>query len=731
MKCEIEVVKILFPKRIINSGDFAIFSVRVLKIIEGEAPEINETFKTVSLKGRVPTISEGDKAIVELGAKEVSDYGISYKLISLYKKAPVLSGEGLIDFLKLITSERIAGELCKLENAFDLLMNKKDSELLKVKGVGQSTLNSIYKRFDIHKDKAYALSKLVPLGVTANKVTTICKALGDGNLAVEVCMNNPYSLLNKVKGFGFKTVDEIALKCGFNNRIERIEYAIKHILYIQGENGKSWLTAEQLIAEISNLFVADMLEIKTAVQKMAKENNLHLNHNGDKVCLPRYYSLELDIAKRVKELLKCKSYINIPANYTDIIKKIEDNQGWEFTSEQKNGIRMALCNNITLVTGYAGTGKSTITNAVCEILDSYDIVMACLSAKASQRLREVTKRNAQTIHSLLKLNTDEEVEEIDADVIIIDEATMVNADIFKKVFFAVKKGAKLIILGDVGQLTSIGNGAVFNDLIVSGKVPHINLTEIHRQAKKSSIVVDSINIRNQKPIYPKGFKGRALKGDLKDLELFVESKELLFEETINKFFIELEKYKDIKEVQIIAPLKNRGELSVSSLNNKIQERIMGVGNKGTSFFGKDKCKIYKGDKVINTKNKKGIRTVLGNTTMLANGNIGIVKDILDKKAIIDFSGIGQVIIEKNDLYDINLAYAISVHSSQGSQWECVLIGCDTTAYALLNVEMLYTAITRAKTKADLIIEPKAMYKCLSTVEQKTKQTFLGEFLNIL
>ncbi|GAA0071772.1 ATP-dependent RecD-like DNA helicase [Clostridium sardiniense] len=727
MKCEIQVDKILFPKRALVSGDFAIFTGKIKKVLDGEEPIVNPKFLTVTLKGNVPQMSEGDVLIITFGSREDNQYGTTYNIKAVSKGEVKLDGEGLKDFLELIAGKKIAKEMVDIENIFELLENQNDSELLKINGVGKKKLELIYRKFQKNFDEAYALSKLVPLGITPNKVSMLCKALTGGSTVVETCFNNPYSLVTKVKGLGFKGADDIAIKCGVTDEATRIKYAILYVLSTQGEMGRSWLTAIQIMEELSKLFIVTFDTVAPVIHNMVQEKDIYINHDGTKICLKKYFHLELDIANRVRELLKEKSFIDVPSDWKEKVKEIELKQGWSFTTEQLQGIESTLKNNVVLITGYAGTGKSTVTNAMCEILDSYNIVMACLSAKASQRLREVTGRNAQTLHSLLGINSENEVDELDADVIIIDETTMVNGDIMKKVFFAIRSGAKVIMLGDVGQLTSIGNCAVFNDLIESGKIPHVNLTEIHRQAKKSNIVIDSINIRNQKPIYPKGFKGRLIKGELQDLELFVGEKENLLNEAVNGFFNEFEKENDIREVQIITPLKTRGDISVYNINKTIQSRLYPI-KPNNKFIGKDYCEIFIGDKVINTKNKRSVKSIEGKSKLLANGNIGIVKAIMENGAIIDFAGLGQMLVEKKDYRDINLAYAISVHSSQGSQWNNVIIVCDTGAYTLLNVEILYTAITRAKIKARLVIEPMAMGKCLRTVEQKTKQTFLKEFL---
>lgn len=729
IKCKVEIKKILYPqKKKSVSGEYAIFTASIIEHKYGETPVVHDYYKTITLKG-VVSISCGQVLDVIFNEPEASSYGVSYKVLSVTKEFNPQNRDEVEEYLKLVCGERITKELMKLEDPYELLKNRNNSELLKVKGIGIARLNQIYSRMDDMKNYSLAYVKLEPLGLTRNQIDAICKAYGGAEGAVEVCMNRPYDMVGVINHMGFKTVDTVALKCGFDEmNPERIKKAITSSLKTLGESGKSYLYPSQLIDEVNKKIVLDFNTIKKFVEEMVEAKELILSNDGMMVALPYYVELEKDIAKEVIRIRDAKSIIEIPDNWMETVNKIEKKQGWNHTDEQLNGIRMVLENNITIVSGKAGSGKSTVTNAMSEILKHYTISLCCLSAKASQRLREVTGMDASTIHKLLNLSKNGTGEQgLLADIVIVDEASMINGTLFLKLLKSIRSGCKVIILGDDGQLTSIGNCAVFSDLIECKKVPHIELTKIHRQAEKSAIITKSIDFRNQVPICKKDFAGHAILGELQDLELFVLDSDMLLDTVKRKFLNDLEAVGgNVLEVQVVTAMKNRGNLSVNNINCEIQSI---VNKKDGAFFeGAGGVRIYVGDKVINSKNNYDIHTIDKKTTGIWNGSIGIVESINNEGVTIKFVGIGSVVLTKQSLSNINLAYAITTHNSQGSQWKRVICAFDMSAYVLLNVEIIYTAITRASKHCSLIIERNALDHSARTVEQKTKQTLLSMFV---
>ena len=732
IKCKMKIDRIMFPKdREISSGEFCIFTAKVIEHLEGDYPKTHQVFKTVSLKGEVPIIEAGDKFTITFDSPEVNKYGTSYTVLSVTKEINPENKEEVRDYLRLMCGDRLACELMKLDNPYKLLQERNNEELLKVKGIKESRLEQIYKKMETYSDNSLAFVKLEPLGLTKTQIKNICYAVGGAVSAIDICKNNPYSLIKKVKGIGFKIADDIAIKCGMNPFSPvRIKSAVRHLLEEAGEAGKSYLYAPQLLQEIRKVVSIEFYTLDSVVKDMLVNKEIVLSDDGMKVALPYYIKLEQDIAKEIARIRDAKSIIEVPDNWIETVKEIEERQGWQHTVEQLNGIELVLKNNLVVVSGKAGSGKSTVTNAMAEVLKDYDISLCCLSAKASQRLREVTGMDASTIHRLLGLGMEEEggeEPEIFSDIVIIDEASMVSGTLFLKLLRAIKSGAKVIILGDDGQLTAIGNCSVFSDLMVSKKIPHIELTKIHRQAEKSAIITKSIDFRNQVPICSKDFVGHTIMGELQDLELFVLPQDMLLHQIKQKFLEDLKITNDILEVQVISALKTRGALSIQNINLELQSLVN--PRVGESFEGTNKTKIFVGDKVINLKNNYSAKNDEGKKTGVWNGSIGVVQEIKKDEVIINFTGIGKIIIEKENFNNINLAYAISCHSSQGSQWKRVICGFDMSAYVLLNVEIVYTALTRASEHCSLIIERKALDYSARTVEQKTKQTLLPMFIS--
>ena len=733
IKCKIKVDKIMFPKnKKVESGDFCIFTGEVVQHLDGEYPIKHKHFKTVSLKGEVPAIETGDVFTMTFANPEVNKFGTSYTILSVTKEIDSSNKEEVRDYLKLMCGESIAKELMKLDNPYQLLQERRDDELLKVKGIKRGRLEQIYKKIGTYSDNSLAFIKLEPFGLTKTQIRNICYSVGGAVSAIDICMNNPYVLIKKVKGIGFKVADDIAIKCGMNPfSATRIKSAVIHILEEAGEAGKSYLYAPQLLQEIRKIVSIEFFALDAVVKEMFVNKDLVISEDGTKVALPYYISLEQNIAKEIERLRDAKSTIKIPDNWREIVAKLEEKQGWKHTEEQMLGIEMSLCNNLFVVSGKAGSGKSTVTNAMAEVLKDYEIALCCLSAKASQRLREVTGMDASTIHKLLNLGISDENDEecpVYADIVIIDEASMISGTLFLRLLRAIRSGSKVIILGDDGQLTAIGNCSVFSDLMVSKKVPHIELTKIHRQAEKSAIITKSIDFRNQIKICDKDFVGHSVMGELQDLELFVLPQEQLLQQIKQKFIQDLKIVEnDILEVQVISALKSRGALSIQNINLELQSLVN--PRIGDSFEGANNVKIFLGDKVINLKNNYKAKDENGKKVGVWNGSIGIVKKIDKEEVMIDFTGIGKIIITKENFNNINLAYAITCHSSQGSQWKRVICGFDMSAYVLLNVELIYTALTRASEHCSLIIERKALDYSARTVEQKTKQTLLSQLIS--
>lgn len=735
-KSRVKISRKLYPKGSHCAGDFAIVAVSLVEHMEGERPKLHRTYKNFSLVGSMPNFEVGDEFIVCYDNEEERNGSYSYKLLHMTLGLDLNNPDMLYTFLQKTAGPSVAREMMKVPNILEHLKNQNNEELLKIKGIGEKKLLTIYKNMDTKTDNVIAYAELGKYGITHNLIDKICKTFSSPVTAVQLVKKNPYVLVTKINGIGFKKADEIALAIGYDmNSPERIKAAIFHVMETEAQAGRTYLTAPQLLGELSNLLNIDKAIIVSCIKELQKEKIVFVNGKGKEFGLTKYLELEKNIASELKRIKSAKSKIDIPDNWKDIIKQIEHKQGWEYTDEQFSAIEQVLFQNVSVVTGYAGTGKTTVVNAMTNILDGYLIKQCALAAKAAQRMQEVTGIESSTIHRLLglgKMDNDEmsekNIDTLPIDVVILDESSMVNGELFLQLLKAIPNGSKLIILGDTGQLQAIGSCAVLADMISSNYIPSIQLTKIHRQAAASAIISKSIDIRNQKPIFEKDFIGEKTLGELQDLDIFIYQKELLQDKVLKSFDKSMMLLDNIMEVQIVTPMKQRGNICTEALNKIIQSKY--TTTMGAKYESrKNKCNIYVGDKVINLKNNYETFSSTGEKRPIANGNMGIVKQITENSIVIDFQNQGEVEIEGEARENINLAYAITIHSSQGSQFEHTIVAIDSASYIMGNVEILYTGITRAQKHCYLVAEPSIINKCLKTVENNQKQTYLCRILN--
>ena len=725
---------------IYRKDKFAIFTIKPTKYLSEERPQLSP-YGNVKIKGELLINKKGTEFIVVLDKEEYHEvYGYSYSLVSLNKQFNPKNKKELLEYFKLLTGEKIASEMIKNNLSYEWIKNRDVKNLKTIKGIGDATVETILDRAYAFEDNSEAFVKLRPYGISDNLITKICKKLGGSINAVNACLNNPYELIDKVEGIGFKTADSIAFKVGIpKDSTFRIRAAIISILKEQGEQGKTFISANQLLSCVKKIADVEFQKIDSLIAELVKNKIVEISFSGEEVALKEYVDLEKAISVELKRINNNDfSLVKPPKDSMKILKEVEKEQGWEFNSEQTNAILNSLKNNLSVIYGRAGTGKTSVAKAICTILEDYHIKMCCLSAKAAQRLQEVTGMESSTIHRLLGLgniNIKSKNALANCEILIVDEASMISGSIFLALLKAIPSGCKLIILGDDGQLTAIGNCAVFSDILKAPKIIKTQLVKIHRQAQKSAIITESNNIRNQIPIFSNDFLGHKILGELQDLELFIQDEEeSVFHEgllsvVVDVFQKQQAKVKDILEVQIISVVKSRGQLSTESINTIIQNLFIPESMRDVCMLGHKNSVIYVGDKVINSKNCYNTLDVDGNETPVFNGSIGIVKKINSDDVIIDFVGIGEVVITQDLFENIRLAYSITCHSAQGSQWKSVIVAFDMSAFILLNVELLYTALTRASKHCILATTYSAYLRAFRTVEQNNKQTLLKELLN--
>lgn len=764
LKFECALDRIIYPKysKKVQSGDFAIFSMRITKWIDNKIDEI----ETIKLKGTTCTLEYGTTYKVFCKLAETHEiYGDTYGLIYISKCINISNKDKQKEFLRNVLNENLVEKLFdEYDDVIKLLENRDVKSLMKIKGIGNQVALRMIDEYEESKDYSSIYMELGQLGFTHTFIKKLVDFYKSPDTVIDIVKNNPYDLL-RVEGIGFKKADEVACKVGITQYdIRRIKGFLLYYLNDQGEAGRSYLNYQDLMKALYDTlgFVPEEIINATAKQMIDNKDVIVLD-NGSKIALKKFYDLEKNIMNELFRLQiglvkvvendsnKLNSIHNdyIPksfniGNWETITENVEEKQGFMFTDEQRAAIKLSLDNHVMALTGGAGSGKTSTANGICSLYSGYSILACALSGKASVRITEATGLPASTIHRALGYQNGEFMfnkdNKLAVDIVLIDEATMINGALFLSLLEAIPTGAKVIIMGDVQQLTPIGNCQVFADILDSNVLPVVKLSKPHRQALRSGIIPTSIKIANQEQIFDGNYTGNAIIGELEDMELDISGKgndESISDKIIKHFQIELEKFHDIMEVQICVPMRLRGELSCYNLNSKIQSIYnpkLSNGNEIEIFLEKKKDEAKKyiiraGDKVINTKNNYKCINSEGDTTPVFNGNMGIVKEI-EKNGMctIDFIGIGEVIFTKSDCKNLELGYACTVHKLQGSGFCSTIVGLDNSSYIMNNSELLYTAITRAKKYCVLIANNYAVVKSIQTKEVKTKQTFLKDML---
>ena len=764
LKFECALDRIIYPKysKKVQSGEFAIFSMRITKWIDNKIDEI----ETIKLKGTTCTLEYGTTYKVFCKLAETHEiYGDTYGLIYISKCIDISSKDKQKEFLKNVLNENLVEKLFdEYDDVIKLLENRDVKSLMKIKGIGNQVALRMIDEYEESKDYSSIYMELGQLGFTHTFIKKLVDFYKSPDTVIDIVKNNPYDLL-RVDGIGFKKADEVACKVGITQYdIRRIKGFLLYYLNDQGEAGRSYLNYQDLMRALYDTlgFVPEEIVNATAKQ-MIDNNDVVVLDNGSKIALKKFYDLEKNIMNelfrlqiglvkvvendsnkvdRIHDDYVPKSF-NI-GNWETITENVEEKQGFMFTDEQRAAIKLSLDNHVMALTGGAGVGKTSTANGICSLYSGYSILACALSGKASVRITEATGLPASTIHRALGYQNGEfmfnKENKLAVDIVLIDEATMINGTLFLSLLEAIPTGAKVIIMGDVQQLTPIGNCQVFADILDSNVLPVVKLSKPHRQALRSGIIPTSIKIANQQQIFDVNYTGNAIIGELEDMELDISGKgndESISDKIIKHFQVELEKFHDIMEVQICVPMRLRGELSCYNLNSKIQSIYnpkLSNCNEIEIFLEKknDEAKKYiirAGDKVINTKNNYKCINSEGDITPVFNGNMGIVKEI-EKNGMctIDFIGIGEVIFTKSDCKNLELGYACTVHKLQGSGFCSTIVGLDNSSYIMNNSELLYTAITRAKKYCILVANNYAVVKAIQTKEVKTKQTFLKDML---
>lgn len=736
IKCIIKVNRIRYYK-----DNWGILSVSLIQSEYGDIKtDKNNCF---IIKGNMIEPNYQDTFIVIANETNDPKWGIQYELIYMGLLVDTSDENSQKIFLsKILTPLQMENMYNTLKDPISVLENEDIKQLTKVKGIGVKTAIALINRYKQHIDYSYAYIELDKYGLAPHQIEKIVNAYNSPELAVQKIKDDPYVLADDVKGIGWNKADSIALETGIHpHDPKRIKAFIIYFLEKNAEEGDSYISPSLLMDGIVAT-IGDELDdehLRNVLYDM--HDILWWNEEKTKIGLRKYYDLEFKIAEELIRILNGKNNFKYDG-WEDKVKVVEKNQGWKYTEQQKEGIKTALENQVVMITGLAGTGKSSIVGGMLKVLENYSFAQCALSGKAAARMTEITNVTGYTIHRLLSFSPEVGFEfnknnPLLDDIIIVDEVSMIGGYLFYSLIQAVKNGAKLIMLADVGQLESIGVLNIASDIINSNKIPVVTLNKIHRQAQKSAIITESIKVRNGVQLCSTDFNGVEIRGELQDLEIDIYlNKEKTAKKVIEKFKENLPKVDNILDIQVILPMKTNSKASTFYINKELQ----GICNPYNpslkeieiSYTKNLKYKLRINDKVMNVRNNYKTIKNLDDIHVFApifNGNLGIIKDIQEDDMIIDFYTIGEIIVPRNHWRYIELGYATTCHKYQGSQSKIIIIGLDFSAYMLLSKEWVYTALTRSQEYCVLCAENKALRYAITQNGVSNKKTHLKDMLD--
>lgn len=581
------------------------------------------------------------------------------------------------------------------DSTLEIIKNDPD-KLRQLDFIKPEQAEEIISKFHENKILAELTSMICKQGITPKLATKIYKVYG--NESIRVVKENPYILADDMFGVGFKTADRIAQATGIEpNSPFRIEAAVEFTLKEAANEGHVYLPPQILVKKVKELLGRGCgvsgKDIKKAAENQAAKEKVKIENNC--VYHSSLYKDECELATRLKMLAKQKQ--REIKNIDGLTKQIEGRLGIRYADQQKLAIKTALTSPVCIITGGPGTGKTTITNAIVDIYKSihrYPVIyLASPTGRAAKRLSESTDMEAKTIHRLLHYHPEGGFEynaanPLPSGLLIVDEFSMADIELSSYLFDAVENDMQVVMVGDVEQLPSVGPGSVLRDCIMSGVIPTIRLKYNYRQAVGSTIA----DIAHQ-----------IVEGIVPELVETDDLKPIAFDDPedglriVKNIVEQLQKEKvGIMDFQVLTPMK-KSLLGVNSLNEMVRNIVNPAGSKPEIKYGKE---IYRvGDKVMVQKNNylKGV----------FNGDIGVV--VGADKTGIDIDVEGEIVrYERDELNEISLAYASTVHKAQGSEFPFAIVICSTSHFIMLQRNLLYTAVTRAKKRLYLVYQPRAL-----------------------
>ena len=691
------------------------------------SPEKLSTQITVTLNGIAPLIGQ----LLEIKGEWVKHpkFGQQFKATTYKTVAPTeISGiekflaSGAINGIGPAMAKKIVAEFG--EKTLEIIA-KSPNELLKVPGIGKKTAEKISASYLEQSELTEIMVWLENHGISNTYAGKIFAKYG--SFAIDIMEKDIYRLFQDIEGIGFLTADKLAFNLGIQREDKRriisgIDYALMQLC----NNGHCCIPEMALVDKTAKILQVNNQIIFTILKERIDNGSLNTEVVGGETLIypPYLYYAEKKVAMRLLQLQQATEPLS-EDNLSLFIKVWEKDNQIQLAQKQKEAIKACLHHGVLVLTGGPGTGKTTVIKGILSILKAQGlkIRLAAPTGRAAKRLSETTGQKALTIHRLLEANNlaqDDNLQlgfskdindQLDADVIILDEVSMVDIVLMHHFLNAVPDGCRIILVGDTDQLPAVGPGSVLKDIIRSQKIPAIRLDEIFRQAQ-TSMIIQNAHIINA---------GRLpdLRKQYSDFVFY----ELNDDTSITQKILDLctkdlphEGFNVLKDVQVLSPM-HRFLCGVENLNLMLQEQLNPKKNQDELKYSSQTFRV--GDKVMHIRNNY--------QKNVFNGDIGFIQDINNEKLTVDYFD-HIVTYEKNELNELTLAYASSVHKSQGSEYKVVIIPLSTSHYIMLQRNLLYTAITRAKQKVIIIGSKKALMTAIQSNRTQKRYTLLAERL---
>ena len=676
-------------------------------------------FKTAEeetvITGYLPFINNGDSLKVTGKFVTHQEYGRQFKVETFEKIMPetldalerYLSG-GIITGVGPATAKKI---IKKFGKATISVLRFEPDKLSQVKGINTEKAVKISEEFTEKWELWEIVGFLEKFGISAANSKKVYEAFGKD--AVKEIESNPYTLLDITYGVDFKKIDKMALELGIaGNDEKRIESAIRYSLVLASNNGNTCVEKQNLITYVQELLNVEPREIENCIINLKVRKKIEIeNLEGiEWVYLNTFYACEKNIAEKLS-ILKLAKNIKKIKNFEKKFNDEEKKSNITLSEKQKEAIQLVNDNNVCVITGGPGTGKTTIIKFIIEMYKQEEkkVVLCAPTGRAAKRMSEATGEEATTIHRLLSLGKMEETLEmervdyqiapIDGDIIIIDEMSMVDVFLMNYILKGLYIGTKLVLVGDINQLPSVGPGNILKDIINSEVIETIELNEIFRQAAQSQIITNAHKVNSGESFL--NIPKEEIQGKLQDFFYINEtSMEKMLEDVISLCSGRLKKYGNydfFKDIQVLTPTK-KGKLGTKELNIELQNAL-NPNKKIEKKHGERTFLV--GDRVMQIKNNYDIyweKNGKENGTGIFNGELGRISKIDDitKQIEVQFDDEKKAWYEYSELEQLEHSYSITIHKSQGSEFDVVIMCLPPVAPMLLSRNLLYTGITRAK-----------------------------------